>query len=229
MKTSWYLYRKINFKLLIDNQLCPARRVNISKKFGYLFFSALGSKLNISTLSILVFLLLQKFKFALHVRYCCVIRAWSSDFNSSFYLQSWIDSVHQSHAAGASLGKELIGLSSLGAGDFILSGFVTSKICHMSSYERTMVTKTVHQLQLLQFSKSDDRSPTMAGVIAIYQKQLTRSAQWILLQEIHPLSDFIIIAHQDFIQPLLSTAVLPQIFSFLTVCLVQWLRGVAPW
>ena len=109
MKTSWYLYRKINFKLLINNQLGPARRVNISKMFGYLFFSALGSQPNISTLSTLVFLLLQKFKFALHVRYCCVIRAWSSDFNPSSYLQLWIDSVHLSHTAGASLGEELIG------------------------------------------------------------------------------------------------------------------------
>ena len=168
MKTSWYLY--LNFKLLIDNQLCPARRVNISKKFGYLFFSALGSKLNISTLSTLVFLLLQKFKFALHVRYCCIIRAWSSDFNPSFYLQSWIDSVHQSHTAGASLGKELIGLSSLGAGDFILRGLIAFKTCLMPSYVRlwslklyisqsfcsspNLMTVAQPRLELLQFVKS---------------------------------------------------------------------------
>ena len=36
MKTSWYLCRKINFKFLINNQLGPARRVNIFKVFGYL-------------------------------------------------------------------------------------------------------------------------------------------------------------------------------------------------
>ena len=173
MKTSWYLYRKINFKLLINNQLGPARRVNISKMFGYLFFSALGSQPNISTLSTLVFLLLQKFKFALHVRYCCVIRAWSSDFNPSSYLQLWIDSVHQSHTAGASLGEELIGLSSLGAGDFILRSLIAIKTCLMPSYVWAMVTKIVHQLKLFQFSKFDERSLTMGRVIAIYQKNMT--------------------------------------------------------
>ena len=141
--------------------------------FGYLFFSALGSQPNISTLSTLVFLLLQKFKFALHVRYCCVIRAWSSDFNPSSYLQLWIDSVHQSHTAGASLGEELIGLSSLGAGDFILRGLMALKTYLMPSYVWTMITKIVHQLKLLQFSKFDDRSPTMARVIAICQKHMT--------------------------------------------------------
>ena len=73
MKTGWYSCRKINFKLLINNQLHPAWRVNTSKMFGYFFFSALGSQPNISTLSTLVFLLLQKFKLALHVRYCCII------------------------------------------------------------------------------------------------------------------------------------------------------------
>ena len=44
----------------------------------------------------LVFLLLQKFEFALHVMYCCIIRAWSSDFNPLSYLQLWIGCVHQS-------------------------------------------------------------------------------------------------------------------------------------
>ena len=34
---------------------------------------------------------------------------------------------------------------------------------------------------------------------------------------------------QAFIQALLSTAAFPQRFGFFTVCLVQWLRGVAPW
>ena len=34
---------------------------------------------------------------------------------------------------------------------------------------------------------------------------------------------------QAFIQAPLSTAVFPQRFSFFTVCLVQWLRGLAPW
>ena len=73
--------------------------------FGYLFLSNLGPQLNISTLSTLVFLILQKFVFTLHVRYCCVIRAYSSDFNPSSYLQLWIGSLHQSYTAGASLGR----------------------------------------------------------------------------------------------------------------------------
>ena len=34
---------------------------------------------------------------------------------------------------------------------------------------------------------------------------------------------------QAFIQAPLSTAVFPQRFSFFTVCLGQWLRGLAPW
>ena len=175
MKTSWYLYRKINFKLLINNQLGPARRVNISKMFGYLFFSALGSQPNISTLSTLVFLLLQKFKFALHVRYCCVIRAWSSDFNPSSYLQLWIGCVHQSCTADTSLGEELIGLSSLGAGDFILRGLIAFKICHMPSYGWAMITKIVHQLKLLQLSKSDDLSLTIAWGLRFIKNTWPRS------------------------------------------------------
>ena len=40
----------------------------------------------------------------------------------------------------------------------------------MPSYGWTMITKIVHQLKLLQFSRFDNRSPTMAGVITIYQK-----------------------------------------------------------
>ena len=122
--------------------------------FGYLFLSDLGPQLNISTLNTLVFLLLQKFVFTLHVRYCCVIRAYSSDFNPSSYLQLWIGSLHQSYTAGTSLGVKLIGLSSLGAGDFILRDIV-------------------HQLKHLQLSKFDDRNPTMARIIAIYQKHMT--------------------------------------------------------
>ena len=141
--------------------------------FGYLFLSALGPQPNISTLSTLVFLLLQKFVFALHVRYYCVIRAWSSDFNPSSYLQLWICSVHQSYTAGAFLGEELIELSSLGAGDFILRGLIAFKICHMPSYGWAVITKIVYQLKILQSSKFDDRSPTMARVIAIYQKHMT--------------------------------------------------------
>ena len=159
----------MKFKLLINNQLGPTQRVNIFKMFGCLFFSTLGSQPNISTLSTLVLLLLQKFKFVLHVRYCCVIRAWSSDFNPSSYLQLWIDSVHQSHTAGASLGEELIGLSSLGAGDFILRGLIAFKTCLMLSYVWAMITKIVHRLKLLQFFKSDDYYLTMARVIAICQ------------------------------------------------------------
>ena len=107
------------------------------------------------------------------VRYCCVIRALSSDFNPSSDLQLWIGCVHQSCAAGISLGEELIGLSSLGAGGFILSGLITFKIFHKPSYEWAVVTKTVHQLKFLQLSKFNDHSPTMARVTAIYQKHMT--------------------------------------------------------
>ena len=173
LKASWYLQGKINFKLLIKNQLGPARTAKIAKMFGYLFFSVFGPQPNISTLNTLVFLLLQKFEFALYVRYCYIIRAWSSDFNPSSYLQLWIDSIHQSHTAGASLEEELIGLSSLGAGDFILRGPIAFKTCLMPSYVWAMITKTVHQLKLLQFSKFDDRNPTMAQVIAICQMHMT--------------------------------------------------------
>ena len=138
-----------------------------------MFLSALGRQPNISTLSKLVFLLLQKLEFTLHFKFCWVIREWSSDFNPSSYLQPWIGSVHQSYTAGASLGEELIGISSLGAGDFILRGVIAFKICHMPSYGWAMITKIVHQLKLLQLSRSDSCSPTMAQVITIYQKLMT--------------------------------------------------------
>ena len=90
--------------------------------FRHLFFSAHGPQLNISTPSTLVFLLQQQSEFTLHLRYCCVIRVWSSDFNLSSYLQVLIGSIHQSYTAGTSLREELIGLSFLGAGDFMLRG-----------------------------------------------------------------------------------------------------------
>ena len=73
--------------------------------------------------------------------------------------------VHQSHTAGVSLGEELIGLSFLGAGDFTLLGFIIFKICYMPSYGWAVVSKNVHQLKLLQLSKFDDRSPTMAQLL----------------------------------------------------------------
>ena len=141
--------------------------------FGYLFLSALGPQPNISTLSTLVFLLLQKFEFTLHFKFCCVIREWSRNFNPSSYLQPWIGSVHQSYTAGASLGEELIGISSLGAGDFILDGLIAFKICHMPNYGLAMITKIVHQLKFLQLSRFDDRSSTIPRVITIYQNLMT--------------------------------------------------------
>ena len=76
------------------------------------------------------------------------------------HLQLWIGCVHQSCAAVTSLREELMGLSSLGAGDFILSGLITFKIFHKPSYEWAVVTKTVHKLKFLQLSKFNDRSPT---------------------------------------------------------------------
>ena len=140
---------------------------------GYFFLSALGPQSNISTLSTLVFLLLQKFEFTLHFKFCCIIREWSSDFNLSSYLQLWIGSLHESNTAGASLGEELIGISSLDAADFILRGLIAFKICHMPSYGWAMITKIVHQLKLLQLSRFDDRSPTKARVSTICQKLMT--------------------------------------------------------
>ena len=116
---------------------------------------------------------LQKFEFDLRVRYCCVITALTSDFLPSSYLQLWIGCVHQSCTAVTSLGEELMGLSSLGVGDFILGGLKTFKICHKPSYEWAVVAKTVHQLKFLHLPKFNDRSPTMARVIAIYQKHMT--------------------------------------------------------
>ena len=140
--------------------------------FEYLFLSAHGPHLNISTLSTLVFLLLQKFEFTLLSSSVASLE-WTRDFNPSSYLQPWIGSVHQSYTAGASLGEELIGISSLGAGDFILRGLIAFKICHMPSYGWAMITKIVHQLKLLQLPRSDSCSPTMAQVITIYQKLMT--------------------------------------------------------
>ena len=140
--------------------------------FEYLFLSAHGYHLNISTLSTLVFLLLQKFEFTLLSSSVASLE-WTRDFNPSSYLQPWIGSVHQSYTAGASLGEELIGISSLGAGDFILRGLIAFKICHMPSYGWAMITKIVHQLKLLQLTRSDSCSPTMAQVITIYQKLMT--------------------------------------------------------
>ena len=130
-----------------------------------MFLSVLAPQLNISTLSILVFLLLQKFEFTLHFKFCCIVREWSSDFNLSSYLQLWIGSLCESYTAGASLGEELMGISSLDAADFILCGLIAFKICHRPSYGWAMITKIVHELKLLQLPRFDDGSPTMAWVI----------------------------------------------------------------
>ena len=51
--------------------------------------------------------------------------------------------VHQSCTADTSLREKLIGLSSLGVGDFILRS-LTFKICSMPDYGWAMVTKIVH-------------------------------------------------------------------------------------
>ena len=64
-----------------------------------------------------------------------------------------IGCVHQSCAAGTSLGEELMELSSSVAGDFILGWPRTFENCHKLNYEWAVVTKTVHQLKFLQFSK----------------------------------------------------------------------------
>ena len=141
---------------------------------GYLFFSTLVPQANVSTPSTLIFLILQNFEFTCHVRHCCVTRAWSSNFNPSPYLQLWIGSIHQCYTVVTSFEQVLIGLSSLGAGDFILRGIISFKICHRSSYGWAMVTKIVQQLKLLQLSKFNDHGLTMARVITIYQKHMTK-------------------------------------------------------
>ena len=66
-----------------------------------------------------------------------------------------------------------MGLSSLGTGHLILGNLMTFKICHKPSYEWAVGTKTVHQLKFLQLSKFNERSRTMARIIAIYQKHMT--------------------------------------------------------
>ena len=142
--------------------------------FGYLFFSDLVPQTNMSTPSVLIFHFLQKFEFTCHVRHCYVIRAWSSNCNPSSYLQMWIGCVHQCFTAVASFEQELIGLSSLGAGDFILRGIISFKICHRSSYGCAMVTKILQQLKLLQLYKFNDHGPTMARVITICQKHMAK-------------------------------------------------------
>ena len=106
--------------------------------------------------------------FTLHFKFCCVIREWSSDFNPSSCLQPWIGNIHQRYTAGASLGEELTGISYLGAGDCGLRGLIAFKICHMPSYGWAMITKIVHQLKLLQLSRFENQSPTMARAITIY-------------------------------------------------------------
>ena len=142
--------------------------------FGYLFFSTLVPQANISTPSTLIFLILQNFEFTCHIRHCCVTRVGSSNFNPSSYLQLWIGCVHQCYTAVTSFEQVLIELSSLGAGDFILHGIISFKICRMSSYGWAMVTKVVHQVKLLQLSKFNDHGPTMAQVIAIYLKHMIK-------------------------------------------------------
>ena len=138
--------------------------------FGCLFFSTLGPQANISTPSTLIFLILQNFEFTCHVRHCCVTRAGSSNFNPFSYLQLWIGCFPQCYTAVTSFEQELIELSSLGAGDFILRGIISFKICHVSSYGWAMVTKIVK----LQLSKFNDHGPTMARVIAIYLKHMIK-------------------------------------------------------
>ena len=85
MKTSWYLYRKISFKLegktfLKCLGICFSQPLTLSPKFHA------TAQCN-PTLSTLVFIFLQMFESTLYVRYCCIIKGWSSDFNPSSYLQ----------------------------------------------------------------------------------------------------------------------------------------------
>ena len=136
-----------------------------------MFLSAFDHQPNILTLGTLVFLILQKFEFILHVKYCYVIRAWSSDFNPSSFNRQHSLKLYSRCISW----RGAIELSSLGAGDLILSVLIAFKICHMPSYGWAMISKVVHQLRLLQLSKFDDSSPTMARVIAIYQKTWPRS------------------------------------------------------
>ena len=60
-------------------------------------------------------------------------------------------------------------------------------------------------------------------------KQLWQKNVKIWPPQWNPGKHWIILLSQAFIQAFLSTAIFPQRFSFFTVCLVQWLNGVAPW
>ena len=137
--------------------------------FGYLFLSVLGAQPNNLTPNSIVFLILQKFEFSLHVRYYCVIRAWSSDFNPCSYLQLWIGSAHQSYTAGAFLCRACL----FRRWCLHITWTHSFQNLSYSQYGWAVITKIVHQLKLLQLSIFDDRNPTMARVIAIYQKSMT--------------------------------------------------------
>ena len=99
IRTCW---NKNKFKLLINNHLSSAWRVNIFKMFRYLFLSTLGPQ-------------------------------------------------PTSYTAGASLGEELIGPSSLGAADFILRGIV-HQVKLLQLPDLMTVAQPWHEL--LQFIKS---------------------------------------------------------------------------
>ena len=170
MKTSWHLYRKINFKLLIISLAQLGEQI-ILKRLGVCFSQPLALSPTFQSWTPW-FLSFYK-SLNLHSTLGTVASLERGQVNLvSSYLQLWIGSVHQSYTAGASLGEELIQVSSLGAGGFMLRDLIAFKICHMPSCGWVITTRIVYQLKLLQFSKFDDHSPTMARVIAIYQKKI---------------------------------------------------------
>ena len=156
--------------------------------FGYLFLSTLGPQPNILTLSTLVFLLLQKFEFTLHFKFCCVIREWWSDINPSCYLKPWLDSVHQSYTAGACLREELIGISSLGADEFILLSLKLELLRFInSSWPRSnCVTSNWQEVSNGFFTKRCTYCP-------ISQSYLIQNLRYWDLSKLH---DRVVITHQ---------------------------------
>ena len=168
MKRSWYLQRKINFNILINNQLAQYGEQIFLKCLGICFsqplalspifqprapqFFSFYESLNLHSTSSSVA--------SLESGHVILIRLLISSNEYAAFIKIIL--------AGASLGDQLIEISALGGGDFILYGLIAFKICHMPSYGWAMITKIVHQLKLLQLSRFENQSPTMARAITIY-------------------------------------------------------------
>ena len=157
MKRSWYLLRKINFNILINNQLAQYGEQIFLKCLGICFSQPLALSAIFQPRAPQFFSFYESLN--LHSTSSSVA---SLESGHVILIRLLISSVHQSYTAGASLGEDLIGISSLGRGDLILCGLIAFKICHMPGYGQAMITKIKHQLKLFQFSRFDDCSPIIA-------------------------------------------------------------------